>query len=155
VPPPSTQFREFDEGDFRISVPANWDELAGSNTVTFAPQGAYGQGVFTHGVEIGTTRYETHDIEQATSELIDSLRQSNPNLRQTSRASRATVSGRRGLQTTLSNVSDASGDRERIHVVTVPVDERNLFYVIAVAPESEASEYSPTFQRVLSSIRLE
>jgi hypothetical protein len=154
VSPPSTQFREYDEGDFRISVPANWDELSGSDTVTFAPEGAYGQGVFTHGVQLGTTRHETHDVEQATSELIQSLRQGNPNLRQTSGASSATISGRRGLQTTLSNVSDATGERERIQVVTVPMDDRNLFFVIAVSPESEARAYSPTFQRVLGSLRI-
>ena len=157
VSPPSTQYREYDEGGlFRVSVPANWNELIGSNsnTVTFAPEGAYGQGVFTHGVEMGMTQNETHDLRNATNELIESLKQNNPNLRQMSSPTRATLSGRPGLQTTLSNVSDATGDRERIQVVTVPLDGRNLFYVIAVAPEDEAAEYRPTFQRVLNSLRL-
>jgi hypothetical protein len=128
--------------------------MPGSTTVTFAPEGAYGQGIFTHGVEVGTTRYETHDVQEATRELIDSLRQNNPNLRQSSNTTRATISGRRGLQTTLSNISDATNEREQIHLVTVPMDDRNLFYVIAVAPADEASTYRPTFQRVLNSIEL-
>jgi hypothetical protein len=155
VEPPSTRYREYDEGGlFRISVPDNWNEMPGSTTVTFAPEGAYGQGIFTHGVEVGTTRYETHDVQEATRELIDSLRQNNPNLRQSSNTTRATISGRRGLQTTLSNISDATNEREQIHLVTVPMDDRNLFYVIAVAPADEASTYRPTFQRVLNSIEL-
>lgn len=155
VSPPSSQYREYNEGGiFRVSVPANWDELPGSSTVTFAPDGAYGQGIFTHGVELGMTRNETHDLRRATSELIDSLRQSNANLRQTSNPRNATLSGRRGLQTTMTNVSDATGERERIHLVTIPMDDRNLFYVIAVAPEDEAAQYDPAFRRVLNSVRL-
>ena len=54
---------------------------ASINSVTFAPDGAYGQingnNVFTHGVEIGVARNETHDLDTATSELIDSLAQGN------------------------------------------------------------------------------
>jgi hypothetical protein len=33
---------------------------------------------FTHGMEIGVARNETHDLDSATSELIDSLDQTNP-----------------------------------------------------------------------------
>jgi hypothetical protein len=155
VEPPSPRFRDYNEGDlFRISVPVNWEELARSNTVTFAPDGAYDGGVFTHGVELGVTRNETHDLQQATEELIDSLRGSNPRLREVSRPARVTMSGRRGLQTTLTNVSDATGRDERIQLVTVPMNDGNMFYAIAVAPEDEAADYRSTFQRVFGSIRI-
>jgi hypothetical protein len=155
VSPPSERYREYDDGGlFRVCVPDNWDERPGSNTVTFAPDGAYGQNIFTHGVEMGVTRNETHELRNATNELIDSLKQSNPNLRQTANPTRATVSGRQGLQTTLTNVSDATGQKERIQLVTVPMDDRNLFYVISVAPEAEAATYRPVFQRVINSLRL-
>src|SRR5439155_931710 len=77
---PSSSFRTYDEGNlFRVSVPSNWREVPGNNTVTFAPDGAYGssngQSVFTHGVEIGVSRNETHNLQQATDELIQSLGQ--------------------------------------------------------------------------------
>ena len=43
--------------------------------MTFAPDGAYGaingQSVFTHGIEVGVSRNETHDLQTATDELID------------------------------------------------------------------------------------
>ena len=65
-------------------MPSNWRELPGNNAVTFAPEGAYGdangQSVFTHGVEVGSARNESHDLQTATDELIASLAQGNPGL---------------------------------------------------------------------------
>jgi len=50
--------------------------------VTFAPEGGYGEAngrtVFTHGVEVGSARNETHNLRTATDELLASLAQSNP-----------------------------------------------------------------------------
>src|SRR5204862_8057968 len=85
VEPPSSRFTEHTEGDlFRVSVPSNWRELSGSSGVTFAPDGAYGgdqgRSVFTHGVEIGVSRNESHDLQEATKELVDSLARTNPRL---------------------------------------------------------------------------
>jgi len=121
--------------------------------VTFAPDGAYGQGTFTHGVEIGVSRNESHSLQRATNELIDSLAQNNPNMRRTSNQRRVTIDGRSGVQTTLSNVSDATGGEETIQVVTTQTRDGDLFYAIAVAPRDESSDYNPVFQRVLGSIR--
>ena len=61
---PSSRYSSYNEGNlFRISVPSNWRELPGNNSVTFAPEGGYGavnqQSVFTHGVEAGVTRNES------------------------------------------------------------------------------------------------
>src|SRR5581483_9214661 len=112
VDPPASRFRSYDEGRlFRVSVPENWRELPGSNAVTFAPDGGYGsadgRGVFTHGVEIGVSRNESHDLQSATSELLDSLAQSNPRLGRPSRYERTSIDGRPALRTTVPNVSDA------------------------------------------------
>jgi hypothetical protein len=155
VPPPSRQFREYNEGNlFRVSVPANWDELPTGNTITFAPDGAYARGIFTHGVEFGTARNERRNLRSATEDFIGTLARNNPDLRQTANFTRATLGGRSGLQTTLVNVSEATGERETIHLITAALDDRNLFYVIAVAPEREAADYRQTFQRVVNSVRL-
>ena len=64
-------YRTYTEGDmFQVSVPSNWREIQRQNAVTFAPDGAYGQAngqsVFTHGVELGAARNETHDLQDAT-----------------------------------------------------------------------------------------
>src|SRR5262249_50671386 len=81
VEPPSTSYRTYNESDvFRVSVPSNWRELSHNATVTFAPEGAYAQGVFTHGIELGVSQSEMHDLTEATDELLASLAQGNPNL---------------------------------------------------------------------------
>jgi hypothetical protein len=159
VEPPSTRYRTYTEGDaFTISVPSNWQELPGSGAVTFAPSGAYGdnngQSVFTHGVEVGIARNETHDLQTATDELIDSLSAGNPRLSRPSGYRRGSIDGHTALQTTLGNISDVTGREEAIQLVTTRLRDGNLFYTIAVAPQDELSNYQPVFQRVINSIRL-
>jgi beta-barrel assembly-enhancing protease len=159
IPRPDTRFTQYNEGNlFRVSVPSNWRELGSNNSVTFAPEGAYGtvggQSIFTHGAEIGVTRNESHDLQTATSELIQSLQQSNPRLSRPSGYDRATVGGRQGLRTVLSNISDATGGQEVIDVYTALLGDGSLFYVLGVAPRDEYNSYSNVFQKVVRSIQL-
>jgi hypothetical protein len=158
VDPPSGRYAQYNEGDiFRVSVPGNWRELAQSRVVTFAPEGAYGrangQSVFTHGVEIGVTRNEAHDLQTATDELVDSLGQGNPRLSRPSDYRRTTVDDRNALETTLDNVSEVTGRDEVIRLVTCVMRDGNLFYIIAVAPQNDLRVYEPAFDRVVGSIR--
>src|SRR5439155_26142799 len=142
----------------RVSVPSNWQELGSSNSVTFAPDGAHGSingsSVFTHGVEIGVSRSETHDLQTATDELIQSLRQGNPRLSSPGNYERGSIGGRQGLHTVLSNVSDATGGQEVIDVYTAQLNDGSLLYALGVAPREEFSAYSPVFRRVVGSIQL-
>ena len=155
---PSSQYTKYTEGDqFQVSVPSNWRELPGNNTVTFAPPGAYGaingQSVFTHGVEIGMSRNETHDLQTATDESIRSLSNGNPDLRRESGYDRVSLGNRNGLHTVLSNRSEASGQPETIELFTTQLRDGSLFYLIGVAPRAEANIYSNVFRRVASSVR--
>ena len=155
---PSTRYQTYNEGDaFRISVPNNWREVPGNNSVTFAPEGAYGavnqQNVFTHGAEVGLARNETHDLQTATDELIQSIAQSNPRLSRASGYERSAVGGRTGLRASLSNFSDATGRDERIDLYTALLQDGTLFYLIGVAPTNEFGEYQPVFRKVAGSIQ--
>jgi len=159
VEAPAGSFRTYDEGNlFRVSVPANWRELeGGTSSVTFAPDGAYGranngQTVFTHGVEFGVGRNESHDLQTATQELVDSLAGSNPNLSRPSGFDRVSVGDRRGLRTVLSNQSEVTGSAETIQVTTTQLRDGNLFYAIAVAPRNDFSSYRGVFDRVTGSL---
>ena len=159
VAPPSSQFGTYTEGDlFRVSVPANWRELPGNSAVTFAPDGAYGhtngQSVFTHGVELGATRNETHDLRTATDELIASLSSGNPNLGRPSGYNNVSIAGRRGLRTTMSNRSEINGQPETIQVFTTLMRDGSVFYVIGVAPSDSFRDYQNVFQRIVGSIQL-
>jgi beta-barrel assembly-enhancing protease len=157
VEPPASSYRTYDEGNlFRVSVPANWRELQDSSSVTFAPEGAYGtydgQNVFTHGVEFGVARNESHDLQTATDELLQSLARGNPNLRRSGGYDRIRIADRRGLRAVLTNRSDATGEDETIAVFTTQLRNGDLLYAIAVAPRSEFSSYRGVFDRVISSL---
>jgi hypothetical protein len=156
---PDSRYATYNEGNlFRVSVPSNWQELAGNNSVTFAPEGAHGSingsSVFTHGVEMGVSRNESHDLQTATDELIQSLRQSNPRLSSPGNYDRGSIAGRQGLHTVLSNVSDATGGQEIIDVYTALLSDGSLFYALGVAPREEFNAYSPVFRKVIGSIQL-
>ena len=155
---PDSRFTTYNEGNlFRISVPANWQELSGNNAVTFAPQGGYGnvsgQSVFTHGIEVGVSRNETHDLQTATDELISSLQQSNPRLGRPSGYTRTTIGGLQGVHTVLSNVSDVTGSEERIEVNAALLRDGTLFYAIGVAPRDQYDDYDSVFKKVVRSIQ--
>ena len=113
-----------------------------------------GQSVFTHGVEIGVSRNETHDLQTATDELISSLSGGNPDLRRAANYSRISIGGRRGLRTTLTNRSEVSGQPETIEMSTTQLRDGSLFYVIGVAPTGEFRDYANVLNRVVGSIRL-
>lgn len=159
VEPPSTRYQTYDGGDiFRVSVPSNWQELPGTNTVTFSPKGGHGslqgRNIFTHALQIGVDRSSSRDLRAATEALIDSLGQGNPQLRQTGSYKEATVDGRRGLTTLLSNVSDGTGEQERIGLYTALLNDGRLFYVVGVAPAREFSTYQPIFNRSVRSLQI-
>lgn len=155
---PSSRYTAYTEGNlFRISVPSNWRELAGNNSVTFAPEGGYGavnqQSVFTHGVEAGLTRNETHDLQTATNELVQSLAQSNPRMSRNSGSDRGSIGGQTGLRTLLSNQNEVTGRTERIALYTTLLNDGTLFYLIGVAPDNEFNTYDQVFNRVASSVQ--
>ncbi|OFW03296.1 MAG: hypothetical protein A3H96_19550 [Acidobacteria bacterium RIFCSPLOWO2_02_FULL_67_36] len=155
---PASRTTTYDEGNlFRVKVPSNWREIPGNNSVTFAPEGAYGtvgqQSVFTHGVEAGIARNETHDLQTATTELIQSLAQANPRMSRPPGYQRATIGGRSGIVTTLSNISEATGGTERIAIFTTQLQDGTLFYLIGVSPDEEFRQYEPVFRRIAGSIQ--
>ncbi len=158
VSPPSGSYETYNEGNlFRVSVPSNWRELQDTNSVTFAPEGGYGssngQSVFTHGMEFGIARNESHDLQTATDELLDSLARGNPSLRRSSGYEQVTFADRRGLRAVLANRSEATGQDETIEVFTTQLQDGSLLYAIGVAPQKEFRDYRGVFDRVVSSVR--
>jgi hypothetical protein len=152
VEPPSSEYRTYTEGRlFQVSIPANWRELARGSSITFAPQGAYGRGGFSHGIEFAVSRNDTHDLQTATDDVINALARENPNLSRRSRYESITVDGRSGLETTLSN--RAGNGSESVVLFTALLPNGNLFYAVGVAPASVFGDYQPTFRRIVDSVR--
>jgi hypothetical protein len=159
VEPPSNRFVTYRAGTlFQVSVPDNWRQLPGSRSVTFAPQGGYAtsdrQSVFTHGVEAGEAPAGARDLQSATDALLNSLAQANPGLQRSSNYEATNVGDQRGIRVALSNRSEVTGQPERINVYTALLPDGHLFYVFAVAPQQDFSEYQRTFSKVVSSLKL-
>ncbi len=162
VAAPATSSTSYTQGDlFSVSVPSNWRELPGNDSVTFAPDGAVGevqgQGVVTHGMIISAQAGESRDIAAATEAFIASLASSNPSLRRDTGYTRASLGGREWLRTTLSNRSAGTNPNtnndERIAVFSLLLEDGTLFYALGIAPQDRFSSYDATFRRVVGSIR--
>jgi len=156
---PSTRYRTFTGGNlFRVSVPDNWREFSGGDSVTFAPQGAYGtyqgQSVFTHGAIIGIVQTRNTDLRRASDEYISALLQANPYLRQQSGYQRGGIGGRNALAMVLAGRSSVTGRTERVTVYTTMLRNGGLFYVVTVSPQDEARSYDQAFQTMLRSIQI-
>ena len=156
---PSTRYRNYNEfGFLNVSIPENWRELRGNNSVWFAPEGGYGsyqgQDIFTHGVNFGVFRPQSRDLRQGTQDLINSLAQGNPNLRQGGGTQRSNIGGRSGYSIQLTNVNAATGQQESVALVTTQLRNGDVFYMIAVAPRSEARSFSNAFNTIHRSTRL-
>jgi hypothetical protein len=141
-----------------VNVPNNWRELASNDGVWFAPEGAYGayqnQAVYTHGVNFSVFQSQSSNLQQATNEFINNLRQGNANLQQQSGYQRTTISGRSALSMTLRNVNEATGRAELITVVTTRLRNGQLFYMIAVAPSTDYNSFQSAFSNILRSVQL-
>lgn len=156
---PSARFRSYTEGNlFRISVPDNWRETGDGDGVTFAPEGAYGniqgQFVFTHGVQVGTMRAESTNLQAATERYLNALAQGNRNLRQEGGYQRTNLGNRNGLGVTLSNISEATGQREVVSIMTTLLRNGDLFYVIFVVPQDQYTNYQRVFGNIARNIEI-
>lgn len=174
---PSDRVQRFENGLVRIEHPENWHANGQGDAVTFAPQGGIiGDGQGNHALAYGVivNIYEPHrddynrrlqpegygqrgagsiTVEEATDQLIEELRRSNPRMRVTQEHERIQFAGARGLSTVLANDSPlANGIRERNWLVTVMRPEGLLFFV-AVAPERDFDEYNRAFEKMLDSAR--
>ncbi len=148
VEPPSTRFRTYQPAEaIRVSVPENWEQIGSEGSVTYAPAGGYTNQAFTHGIQIGVMASGGGNLAQATNELIQGFRQSNPNLRRSGNNTRTNVAGRNGLSATLLNVTP-DGQREVIMLSTATLSDGSTLFILGVAPEAEARAYAPVFNRV-------
>jgi hypothetical protein len=155
VEPPSNRWRTYQPANFiRLAVPDNWEQLSSDGTITYAPDGGYGQAAFTHGVQVGVTRPTGQNLQASTEQLVRGFAESNPRLRRERGYSRTTVDGRAALTTTLTNVSDATGQSEAINLTTVQLRDGSLLYMLGVAPADEADVYFNAFSRVRQSLQL-
>ena len=156
---PSTRYQSYSifGNGVQVSVPANWRQLNQGSSVWFVPEGGYGQAngqaVFTHGVNFGVAQTNSRNLQQATNELINGLAQGNNSLRTSGGYQRTTLGGRTALWSALTNINEATGRPENIRLITTQLRNGQLFYMVAVAPQSERN-FETAFQNVMRSVRI-
>lgn len=155
---PSGRLVDFQAGDIRLRHPDSWKPYGQGGSVTLAPDGGIVNGSLAYGMLISP--FEPHDdngdgrmtLAEATDQLINEMRQSNPQMRTSRNHERIRIGGQAALATELSNTSPAGG-REIDELVTVVAPDGTFYYLIGVAPQPEFSQYSGAFDDILNSVR--
>jgi beta-barrel assembly-enhancing protease len=156
VEPPSGRWRTYQPWDFlRLSVPSNWRQIDAGSAVAYAPEGGYEQSTFTHGIEVGVMRGDGGNLQQSTEQLLQGFARANPRLRRQRGYARTSIDGRQALTTTLSNVSDVTGDSETVIVSTTQLGDGRVLFLIGVAPQDQTRTYLDAFSRVRQSLQIE
>ncbi len=160
--PPSARLVRYRDESFAIDYPDNWQVQKSENSVTLAPPGGILDGsedgpAQAYGASI--TRYQPANRTQtgwglidATAQLVESMRQSNPNLR-VIRQTGLTIKGSPALSTLLENDSPIEGQKEQDRLVTLRADGKMLA-VVFIAPQTSVDAYQPTFEAMLRSFEI-
>jgi len=159
---PSASLRSFSHRDFAISYPDNWQVFGDQNSaLTIAPQSGVTQNAVAYGVMINTYQPEDANasLDQATHELLASLRQSNPELRAIGHDENIRVNGIAGKSVDLvgnSPLRDQNGraSQERDWLVALMRKDGTLLYIVSIAPDKDFEALRPTFEQMLKSLRL-
>jgi Zn-dependent protease with chaperone function len=161
-PSASASLRSFSHRDFAISYPEDWQVFGDQNSaVTIAPQSGVLQNAVAYGMMINTYQPEDANasLDQATHELLATLRQSNPDLRALGHDENIRVNGIAGKSVDLvgnSPLRDQSGraSQERDWLVALMRKDGTLLYVVSIAPDKDFEALRPTFEQMLKSLKL-
>ena len=129
--------------------------------MTIAPPSGVSQNAVAYGVMIANYQPEESGakLDAATHELLASLRQSNPDLKQIGSDENIRVNGVAGKSVDLigsSPIKDAQGKvlAERDWVVTTQRRDGIVLYLVFISPDKEFGSMRPTFEQMLRSLRL-
>lgn len=162
---PSTSFQQLNHSAFTIGYPSDWKVFGDSQSaVTIAPSNGVqrderGQGSVAIGAIID--RFEPEQgssFDQAMHDLIGSLRQSNPDLREIGNDETIRVNGASGRSADLIGASpirnSGRSEKERDWLVAVQRQDGTLLYLVFIAPQSRFDQLRPTFEQMLRTLRV-
>ena len=155
---PSSRLVTYNGRDMDFRYPDNWRPNGQGSVISLTPDGGVVNNSLAWGMMIET--FEPHydrdgriSLEEATDQLVDELRRTNPNMRLSQRHERIRINGEPALSTRLSNESPIGG-RETDWLVSLLDRDGNLYYLIGVAPSTDYNRYEGAFDDVISSFRL-
>ncbi len=157
---PSGRMQEYRGKDFSISYPDNWKAFTSSSSpgVTMAPLSGLQESeeaVVGYGAVLNyyTPGRANASLRQTTDEFVSVLRSADPRMR-TGRETPREVAfgGKSAIVTTLYSDSIFPGQTEVDLLVTL-AHPKGIFYIVFVAPESEAQYANRAFDDMLQSMR--
>jgi Zn-dependent protease with chaperone function len=158
--PPSTNVSIYQSAGYTMKYPDNWKKYGEEGNLAFAPDGGVGNdssghGALAYGLTVGTQKLQdpnaANALDSATQQLLDGLKQSNPNMKVTRQSSRVRLNNQPALSTYLSNDSPIGG-QETDWIITV-VRPEGLVYFVCTAPTAEFQDYDKAFGNILDSVR--
>jgi hypothetical protein len=178
---PSKDFRVFAQRDglYQIEYPDNWSvyEAEQGYGVTIAPRGGFidagGQEMdLVSGVVVN--HYDPFDddssdrfgggsafiegdtsLVHATNDLIAQILRTNPTMEMAGDSERrSSIDGRPALSVILSGRSPVTRQEERVTVFTREIADDHVIYALFVAPPGNYNELNATFNRMISSLRV-
>jgi hypothetical protein len=151
-------------GPMKIEYPDNWEVMQPKKhgqSIAIAPQAGItrngvGYGVVLNGV--APPKGQRMSIDDVTRELVKEMEQ-NEALQPAGDAQPIAVAGAEGRSVNLHSVSpfaSANGQpqRERDWLVTVPMTDGSVIFMVFVAPHSEFDRFQPTYEAMLKSVQL-
>ena len=159
---PASAIRAFDHSQYQISYPENWQVFGDQNSsVTIAPQSGVSDNAVAYGVILNNYQPENsgENLDSATHDLLASLRQGNPDLREIGHDENIRVGGVAGKSVDLigtSPLKDSNGRtiQERDWLVTFQRRDRSLLYLVFISPDKDFGAMRPTFEQMLKSLRV-
>jgi hypothetical protein len=158
-PAPSSRLTKYSADSFAIAYPDNWQTQSGQDSVALAPPGGVltvAQGEWAQAYGAAVSKYvpskKGFGLVDATQEMLNAMRQSNPNLRVVDQKG-LRIRGRSALSTRIENDSPLQGQKETDRLVTVRWRD-GIVAVLFIAPQAEFESYRPTFDAMLSSLEL-
>jgi len=154
---PSSRMAVFRGRDLEFQYPENWRVSEGSDSILIVPDNGFVSSNLAYGMTIGTfdpgTRIDNSTLANATDQLIEFLRQSNPNIRMVRTVGRIRVDGAEAMVVDFTNESPTGGN-ETDWMVAVLRPNGLLRYFLGVAPALDFKTYRPVFERIVASVRL-
>jgi predicted Zn-dependent protease len=154
-PTPSTRVVNFESGGVRLQHPDNWKPVVQGTHVLLSPErGTDANGNLAYGMIIDVFQAQSaRDINEATAQLLESLRRGNPAMKVVRTQVQTRVNGQPALLNEVSNESPAGGQETDV-VITVRRATGDLLYFIQVAPAKDFSQYQTAFRNIMNSVRL-
>jgi Zn-dependent protease with chaperone function len=166
---PSGQLQQFQHQAYSVQYPSNWQVFGDkSSDVTIAPASGVGrdkngQGAVAYGVIVSIFEGEqgrSASLDDSTHQLMDQLRQSNPDLKQAGQDEGIRVNGVQGRSVDLigtSPIPDSNGktQRERDWLVTLQRRDGSVLYLVFIAPERDFQQLRPTYEQMLRSLHVQ